>query len=67
MMSLWMLTLTFFSLLILMLCPFPPFGNKCLHCGKHRPPLHWLCSLDNEYCDDCLDMMNEEIRNTRTR
>jgi len=59
-MPLWMLTIIFFH------APLHILGRKCLYCGKRPPLLNWLCSLEKDYCDDCLDKLNDEIRHKRT-
>lgn len=52
--------------IVLALCPFPPLARKCQHCGKMRPPVSWITSLDKSYCDDCLDVQNKEIRDKKS-
>lgn len=66
-MPLWMLTIILFFSMLTLLIPFPLLGRKCLFCGKRRSLVNWLCSLDNDYCDDCLDKENDEIRHKRMR
>lgn len=66
-MPLWMLTIILFFFMLTMFSPLPMLGRKCLYCGKRRPLLNWLCSIEKDYCDDCLDKMNDEIRQKRTR
>ncbi len=51
--------------LFVFIFPLPFFGKKCAYCGKLRPALFWLFSLDKHYCDDCLDKFNADIRNKK--
>lgn len=64
-MPLQILSLIVVCFLFVMICPLPIIGKRCAHCGKLRPVLFWLCSLDKNYCDDCLDQFNADIRNKK--
>lgn len=39
-----------------------PMGFECSHCGRRRSLLTRLMSLNEEMCDDCVDIVNKEIR-----
>jgi len=39
--------------------------NKCARCNKKRNLLERWFALDKEFCDACLDEMNQEIRERR--
>jgi len=40
--------------------------SPCSRCRKRRSLLVRFISLDNAICDDCLDIINQEIRNKRS-
>ena len=39
--------------------------KKCARCNKKRGVLDRLFGLDKEFCDDCLMVVNQEIREIR--
>ncbi|OYM15174.1 hypothetical protein CI752_06405 [Klebsiella pneumoniae subsp. pneumoniae] len=39
--------------------------KKCARCNKKRGVLDRLFGLDKEFCDDCLMVVNQEIREKR--
>lgn len=54
-------------LVLLAILPCRPLARKCFRCRKMRHPASWLTSLDKDYCDDCIDAFNEEIRNKKCK
>lgn len=63
-----MLIITLISVFILTVLAFSPlslFSRRCQHCGKKRSAAARFTSLDKNYCDDCLDVLNQEIRDKK--
>ncbi len=46
----------------ILLLPFFP----CTHCGRRRSLLGRFCALDKDICDNCIDIINQEIRDKRS-
>lgn len=65
-MSIFIFTIAILATL-LVFSPYPPLARTCLYCGKKRPLINWITSLDKDYCDGCIDTFNEEIRSKKTK
>lgn len=50
------------AILVVLLVPV----RHCQHCQKRRSLLSCFISLDKDVCDDCIDIINQEIKDKRS-